>query len=142
MHKSAPTHILIESSPFLFHVVLCGPHSGLGNGFTFIYFILAAVTAKELCFSIRRLHRFKNHAIFFPFLLFATSDQVFFFTFSFLAAIILHVSLLSPSLPPSVLALPPLMMPLSDPVPGEACGEEKRSCKIQTLRCRLLQSRL
>lgn len=109
MHKSAPTHVLIESSPFLFHVVLCGPHSGLWNCFICDFCALASqqlLPWKSCAFQSTDILVDFTTTLFFFFLLsrlilHASNVR----PFSILTAIILHISILPPSL--SILTLSP-----------------------------------
>lgn len=108
MHKSAPTHILIESSPFRFHVVLCGPHSGLWNGFIwdFVLCLLTSCYHERVVLSIQKhLCRFYSHAMVF----FCNVGP-----FPSLTTTILHISIPSVSL--SILTLSPLTMHFNLPL--------------------------
>lgn len=107
MHKSAPTHILIESSPFLFHVVLCGPHSGLWNGFICDFCALAShrlLPWKSCAFQSEDVFvDFTTTLSFFSRLILHICNVR---PFSSVTVIILHITILSLSLSPSSPYLP------------------------------------
>lgn len=100
--------ILIESSPFLFHVVLCGPHSGLWNCFICDFCALASqqlLPWKSCAFQSKDILVDFTTMLFIARLILHISSVK---PFSILTAIILHISILplspsSPYLPSSCL---------------------------------------